>query len=701
MAMRYPGGLIATSPVNAAYPSGVWTQSQTIPYASQNVWQNDQYWRNTTLLLHGDGTNGAQNNTFLDSSTNNFTITRNGNTTQGSFSPYGANWSNYFDGSGDYFTAPYTTANFDWWTSGSDFTIEAWVFATSLSTWQYTDSAAGVNSVMVGNASATSEVNYWSFGPLSDGTVRFKYYNGANNFVTSTAKITTNTWNHVAMTKTSSGVTVFVNGLAGTTTAISGTPQSSTSYPLIVGQINNACASGYISNLRVVRGTAIYSGNFTPPTTPLTAVTNTKLLTCQSNRFVDNSSNALTLTVTGNTSVQAFSPFAPSAAYSTATIGGSGYFDGSGDYLTVTSSTAFDMTGDFTVEMWVYPITLNATNGATVFSCGATSLFQLNTLGAGTKIEWYSTTNPSIISVSYSGYLQLNQWNHLVACRTGTTLAIFVNGTRLGTATDNTSYDLSQLYLSYQPGSSHFLNGYMGDVRVIKGSGPYNATQSTLTVPTAPLTAITNTQLLLSCTNAGIYDNSMMNNLETVGNAQISTSVVKYGTGSLAFNGSTDYLTSPQSVNIDLPGDFTVECWIYFGSVSGTSAIVGKWGGSGAYAWVLQYISGTGLRFYTGVSGGLGTSIAGAWTPSTGVWYHIAVSRSSGSVRLFVNGSQVGTTTTNTDNCTTSNQALNIGRNADTNIQYLNGYIDDLRITKGVARYISNFTPPIARMPNQ
>mgnify|MGYP003349823598 CR=1 FL=1 len=53
-----------------------------------------------TLLLNGDGTNGGQNNTFLDSSTNNFTITRNGNTTQGSFSPYGNLWSNYFGGSG-------------------------------------------------------------------------------------------------------------------------------------------------------------------------------------------------------------------------------------------------------------------------------------------------------------------------------------------------------------------------------------------------------------------------------------------------------------------------------------------------------------------------------------------------------------------------------------------------------------------------
>ena len=66
----------------------------------------DPYFEYTTLLLPGNGTNGAQNNTFLDSSTNNFTITRNGNTTQGTFSPFSqTGWGNYFDGTGDYLTA--------------------------------------------------------------------------------------------------------------------------------------------------------------------------------------------------------------------------------------------------------------------------------------------------------------------------------------------------------------------------------------------------------------------------------------------------------------------------------------------------------------------------------------------------------------------------------------------------------------------
>ena len=65
----------------------------------------DPYFYDVPLLLSGDGTNGAQNNTFIDGSTNAFTITRNGNTTQGSFSPYGSLWSNYFDGSSNFYLA--------------------------------------------------------------------------------------------------------------------------------------------------------------------------------------------------------------------------------------------------------------------------------------------------------------------------------------------------------------------------------------------------------------------------------------------------------------------------------------------------------------------------------------------------------------------------------------------------------------------
>ncbi len=88
----------------------------------------DAYFNRVTLLLPGNGTNGAQNNTFLDSSTNNFSITRNGNTTQGTFSPFSqTGWSNYFDGSSSLSYA----ANADFNFGTGTFTVEGWAYITA------------------------------------------------------------------------------------------------------------------------------------------------------------------------------------------------------------------------------------------------------------------------------------------------------------------------------------------------------------------------------------------------------------------------------------------------------------------------------------------------------------------------------------------------------------------------------------------
>jgi len=89
----------------------------------------DPQFNYVTMLLHGDGTNGGQNNTFVDSSTNNFSITRNGNTTQGSFSPYGTLWSNYFDGSSKLYRSMSGVT-----VGTGQFTAEVWVCLTKAQT---------------------------------------------------------------------------------------------------------------------------------------------------------------------------------------------------------------------------------------------------------------------------------------------------------------------------------------------------------------------------------------------------------------------------------------------------------------------------------------------------------------------------------------------------------------------------------------
>ena len=248
-----------------------------------------------------------------------------------------------------------------------------------------------------------------------------------------------------------------------------------------------------------------------------------------------------------------------------------------------------------------------------------------------------------------------------------------------------------------ETGAGYEYLGYISDVRVAK-SALYDPTASTITVPTAPLTAITNTQLLTNFTNAGILDNAMMNNLETVGNAQISTSVKKYGTGSIALDGSGDYLVNPYTPNNVLgSGDFTVEMWLYKNANVAYMCAAGTMDASAPYntKWQLFADSpaGTKIQWWSDVSVVISTS-----TLSTGVWYHVAVTRASGTTRIFINGT-LEASASDTRNYSAANQ-LWVGQVPENvSARAWNGYIDDLRISK-VARYTATFTPPTTAFPN-
>ena len=687
MSMRYPGGLIATSPVNARYPSGVWTQAQAAPYQAQNVWTRDQFWPNTTLLLQGDGaTNGAQNNTFLDSSTNNFTITRNGNTTQGSFTPYEANgyWSNYFDGSSILTFASST----NYVPGAGQFCLECWFFPTTTSGDRWLIGNRNGNFVPFGiNYPATTYPGTLLFYISSNGS-SWDVVNG-----TTVSGVNANQWNHFALVRNSSNqFIVYINGV-GTTIATNAANFTS-AQPFYVGGSpsgGDADFIGYISNTRFVKGDSVYSGNFTPSTAPLTAIANTQLLTSQSNRFIDNSTNAVTPTLTGTPSVQAFQPFPGQTTYSTSVLGGSGYFDGTGDTLT-TSTTQIIPTGSFTVECWAY-VTGSGSNQKFVSqgSSGTAGRFSVGIEGG----NWFTQIAGALIQ---TGTPVRSQWNYIAVTYNGSTLTMYVNGSSIGTASTSGNVQNSGLTIG-QDWNSYITTGYIAEVRI-------SNTVRTITTPTAPFTSDGNTSFLCSFTNAGISDAAMMNDLETVGNAQVSTSVVKYGTGSMAFDGSGDYLRAPSSVNWDFgTGDFTIEAWCYFSSIVYMS-LAGKWS-SGGYAWIVQFragdiSSGNGIRFYTGNNGSLSSNYDFSWTPSTATWYHLALTRSGSSLRLFINGTQQGSTATiGSQVLSSTNGVCTVGASGDGFDQNWNGYIDDLRITKGAARYLTTFTPPPARMPGQ
>ena len=647
----------------------------------------DANFNQVSLLLHGDGTNGAQNNTFLDSSTNNFTITRNGNTTQGTNTPFSqaaGYWSNYFDGTGDYLSIASNTAiNL----SSGDFTIEGWVY------WN------GANNIAtILDKDGVYGSSYSSYGVSLNGSQFISFYVGSGNGtsynqgISSNTALIKNTWTYFAAVKNGTTLTLYQNGINVASATQTGTIIDGGKALLIgyaAGQPSNIYWDGYLSNVRIVKGTAVYTSNFTPPTTPLTAITNTSLLTCQSNYLKDNSSNNFTITKNGDVSVQPFSPFAPTSAYSTSVNGGSMYFDGTGDSLTTPASTQLILGGiSFTVEAWVYVTTSSEPYQHIYKDSPGKNLMFLDFSGGSNGVLSSQTST----SATKSG-VTINQWHHLAVVRNGTSVTCYVDG--VGGTAQTIDPGSSTAVINYigtdGGGPARYFNGYMSNLRILAGTALYT---TNFTPPTAPLTAITNTQLLLSGTNAGIYDNAIKNNLETVGNAQVSTSVKKYGTGSMYFDGTGDWLTSPDTPNLQLgTGNFTIEGWVYLNAVGSARGFISK--GTSTTGWSLGATALNQIIF----------NYASSSITSTGVlvvstWYFVTVVREgtgTNQTKIYINGTNDGTGTVATNFNQTSIMYVGADRVGGS---ALNGYIDDLRITKGIARYTANFTAPTSAFPN-
>jgi len=221
----------------------------------------------------------------------------------------------------------------------------------------------------------------------------------------------------------------------------------------------------------------------------------------------------------------------------------------------------------------------------------------------------------------------------------------------------------------------------------------------------------TNTVLLLhgNGTNGSttITDSSPSPKTVTaVGNAQISTAQSKFGGSSIAFDGTNDYITVPAT---GTPGDlgsgnFTVETWIYLvartqlypGIVNNYSTFA-----TGSFGLFAGHNSATITKFQLALNG-TGFPSIDAGTINYGQWDHLAVVRDSGVIRLYQNGVSVGSVSFSGALSGTTG-SLWIGRAGDWSSSAktdLNAFIDEFRITKGVARYTANFTPPTAPFPD-
>lgn len=631
------------------------------------------------LMLYGAGKDHSigTNTTFTDSSTNAFTVTRNGDTIQATNNPFTG--SVYFDGNGDWLDVP-SSANLAFGTG--DYTVEFWVFHTvSGATERYIHTTT----------------NGFGLAKNTSNQVQLVQSGIAVRLTTTTA-LAINTWNHIAVVRSGTTATIYINGVS----SASGTVADNYAQSAITIGKNFSLAqdylSGYLTNIRMVKGTAVYTANFAVPTSPLTAITNTQLLllTAQQAPFRDSSSNNFTVTANGNAAGSGLEPFPVNYA-------GSAYFDGTGDYLSVANNTALQPgTGVFTIEAWIYR---NASGAAhTIYAKGGASTGFVLQVTATNVLRFIDTTT----NIDSTGTISATTWTHVAVVRSGTgtnETKLYINGTQDGQGTVTTDFNQTEeVRVGTNRSAAENFAGYISNCRFVKGTAVYTAN---FTPPSAPLTAVTNTSLLLLTNNVGPFVDTSANGFPILRNGDaVQTGFSPFtgqpSAGAAYFDGTGDYLTVPNFSALQLTNStaFTIECWVYPTSLTSPSKYIFENFNSSSpfqgYGLAYNINSTNAVEWWDGGGTWANTGI----TLTTNEWTHIAVTyEGSGTTRrFFKNGVLSGSAGTVSSSINYTAGACSIGAQEAGNSPWF-GYISNLRVIKGTALYTSNFTPSTAPLP--
>ena len=651
--------------------------------------ENSNY---TSMLLKASGNNGT-NTALNDASSFNRTITVGGDISAQAFTPHHpGGYSAYFDGSGDYLVVP-DGDHFDF-SGGSNYTLEAWIYPTTVagSTWR-----------VIANNGSAGQYSPIYFAVVGDKLHFLGSHNGSSYTIDTRSDIgsggistiSANEWTHVAAVWDQTDYKFFVNGALKSTIAKSGDPMDPVR-ALGIGarQDGNEPFTGYITDLRLIKGTALYTTSFTPPTERLTAITNTELLVCHLPYLADGSSNDHAVTFAGNVAIKRFAPY-DHAPYNASSHGASIYNDGTGDYMSVAADTThLTMSGDFTIDFWYYPRAAK-TNGL-VYGKWAN-----NSDGWAIFVtpNW-SSGNFGYVSFYYGNYgsnesttnlrstvVTLNQWHYIRITRSSGTMYMSVNG-KVGTRTnyasgitftDNRTFNADTAIgicgnsIGYTVGDA-----FVSDLRVINGTA---LTTGNFTPPTSPATAVTNTKLL-TCNDApNIFNSTGVHTLpvKLFGDAKSSTSQNKNASSGMFFDGSGDYITSEfPALDTD---DFTIEFWIRPDTINSNFKALMDTRTSNTNN-PLVWIRNNNVLYLYSASG---ERIVGTTYLTTDTWYHVALVRNNGVSQLFLNGVQESSDYVDTNNYTES--TLFLGQRYTGTAYNYNGYMEDFRITKGLSRY--------------
>jgi hypothetical protein len=703
----------------------------------------DPYWTNVVFLENFESPATA----FKDGSNNNAPITVIGQTTTNPRTNYntpftGIGGSLYNTSLTTYLTLPTNTA---YSFATGDFTVECWIYPTNTVS----------SSTFIGVWTATASTSAWvlSRGATNASAIRFAFSDGTTitSVESGSGVITLNAWQHVTVVRSSGTLRMYVNGVQRYSAANSATiANPSTVLALMTSSsgVSATTTTGFVSNVRIVKGVGVYTSAFTPSTQPLPAT--------QSANIYGNPSSAITGTQTSmlmnftdlgmqnnNTffdmSNTAAIPTITSMSYSGATplskaYPGSAYFNSAGRISFPNNSGYLFGSGDFTVELWYYhqPIPGANIGSRQIIGCwdgptNSSRSWSIQIDGAGGGLRFYMV-NTSLSQSNYSAPntgMVANTWYHIAVVRSSGTLRMYLNGVEKYSAANsvNIANSASLLYMASVPSvGASYIAMAASDVRIVKGVGVYTSAfiPSNLPLPSIqsanvygnPSAAIASgqTTFLLSGQCAGFYDLSLSGQL--ISNP-IPTATVKTvsATQQFKFGAQSNTLlpTSYQSVTSRLntgslmgsiqnnslqlqTGDFTIEGWVYTNAAGVVYGIINK-GASTPTGWSLEINTSNQLIWY---SAGTAVKTSTDTIPAS-TWTYFAISRSGTNLYMFINGTLQGTAGTDSANYTQTNNMIIGATRALGN--GLNGYLDDLRITKGIARYTASFAAPTTSFP--
>ena len=573
---------------------------------------------------------------IVDSSSNNLPVTVVSNSQISTAQSKFGGSSLSFDGSSKLTIANTTALGTD------DFTIEFWAYPTNLT---------GARCWTTSADPSYDKQGFWI------GTYGTKLYwlvgSGGNNWVVirQVGTVNLNQWNHIALTRSGAIFRAFIDGVQ-VDTVTNGVSLTNTNNNISVGGRNAGAAQfslGYMDDFRITKGVARYTANFTPPTAGFSTLT-------PAEPYFYNTSLLL---------------------HGDGTNGSTDFVDSTGIFgkFYVNNGTRLAVNGE-------------VPNGGTAYWV---DILPSNAIVNYHSLDFDRVHNGSVTSGVYwvgSSYTTGNVTQARFDLRdfpTVTSVRIYAAGIS-----------------GYNPYEARLLDS---NKNVISNTTVTfnNSTFQWVTVPVTGSPAFI--EFYPSSTNPRFYLNAIEVNgqhliskpITVSGNAQISTAQSKFGGASMYFDGTGDGITAPSDASFDFgTGDFTIEFWMNPSNASGgwQVLVTRKYGATGG--WRLYKKSGsTELAFYH-PSGNYTTSGAGL---TNGTWYHIAVVRNGSTLTTYVDGTSKGTDTISAAMSPTSAD-LEIGQGVYSFPLPYQGYLDDLRITKGVARYTANFTPPTSAFPN-